>query len=51
MTRVKNEIKSLDNKLNEIIALLNQKSIAENVKETAENQSNEKQQNENQSNN
>ncbi|MGM0876338.1 MAG: polyhydroxyalkanoic acid synthase subunit PhaR [Bacillota bacterium] len=36
MTRVKNEIKSLDNKLNEILALLNEKSSAGNVKETAE---------------
>lgn len=35
MTRVKNEIKSLDNKLDEILTLLNEKSSAGNVKETA----------------
>jgi polyhydroxyalkanoic acid synthase PhaR subunit len=35
MTRVKNEIKSLDNKLDEILTLLNEKSSTGNVKETA----------------
>ncbi|MBO1512604.1 polyhydroxyalkanoic acid synthase subunit PhaR [Metabacillus bambusae] len=35
MTRVKNEIKSLNNKLDNILALLNEKSSAGNVNETA----------------
>jgi polyhydroxyalkanoic acid synthase PhaR subunit len=35
MTRVKNEIKSLDNKLDAILTLLNEKSSTGNVKETA----------------
>jgi polyhydroxyalkanoic acid synthase PhaR subunit len=37
MTRVKNEIKSLDNKLDEILAQLNGKISAGKVKETVEN--------------
>lgn len=36
MTRVKSEIKSLNNKLDDILALLNEKSSAGNVNETVE---------------
>lgn len=36
MTRVKSEIKSLNNKLDDILALLNEKSSAGNVNETAQ---------------
>ncbi|WP_408010333.1 polyhydroxyalkanoic acid synthase subunit PhaR [Pseudalkalibacillus sp. A8] len=38
MTRVKNDIKNLDSKLNEIVTLLNEKSNTGNAKKTAEKQ-------------